>query len=167
MNILTESISKSDMYNEILDNIKEKNVAISFKDIMDTEKAFYVYNLTKNSEKNSLVVCSNVLTANKMIQDLKFFSDIEMIYFPAKQIVYYDVEAQSKEIQNDRMYALSKIDEEGKKIIVTTIDALMLPMTPKKANNDTTILIKKDEDINFTKLAQKLVELRIRKSRKC
>ena len=72
-----------------------------------------------------------------------------------------------KEIQNDRMYALSKIDEEGKKIIVTTIDALMLPMTPKKSNNDTTILIKKDEEINFTKLAQKLVELRIRKSRKC
>lgn len=161
MNILTENISKVDMYNEILENIKEKNVSISFKDIMDIEKAFYVYSLTRNSDKNSLVVCSNILTANKMIQDLKFFSDIEIIYFPAKQIVYYDVEAQSKEIQNDRMYALSKIDEEGKKIIVTTIDALMLPMMPKKSNNDTTILIKKDEEVNFTKLAQRLVELRV------
>ena len=159
MNLLTENISKLDIFNKISDNIKQRNVALSFKDIMDIEKAFYVYSLTKKSSENSLVVCSNVLTANKMIQDLKFFSDIEIMYFPAKPIVYYDFEAQSKEIQNDRMYALSKIDEKGKKIIVTTIDALMLPMMPKKSNSNTTILLKKDEEINFTKLAQELVSL--------
>ncbi len=158
MNVLTDNLFKVSVFNEILDSIKQKNASICFKNVMDIQKALYIYNLTKSSKNCSVVVCSNVLTANKMIQDLKFFSDIDIIYFPAKQIIYYDVEAQSKEIQNARMYALSKLNENNKKIIVTTIDSLMLPMIPQRTNIDETILIKKDEEINFTKLAQKLVE---------
>ena len=47
MNLLTENISKLDIFNKISDNIKQRNVALSFKDIMDIEKAFYVYSLTR------------------------------------------------------------------------------------------------------------------------
>ena len=91
MNVLTDNLFKVSMFNEILDSIKQKNASICFKDVMDIQKALYIYNLTKSSKNCSVVVCSNVLTANKMIQDLKFFSDIDIIYFPAKQIIYYDV----------------------------------------------------------------------------
>ena len=95
-----------------------------------------------------------------MMQDLKFFSDIEIIYYPAKQIVYYDVEAESKEIQNDRMYALSKINEKGQKIIVTTIDALQLPLPEEISDDAQTFEVKLDQEINFTKLAQRLGKMR-------
>ena len=81
-----------------------------------------------------------------------------------KHFVSFLLHGETKPIFANISYLLPNKTLKGKKIIVTTIDALMLPMTPKKANNDTTILIKKDEEINFTKLAQKLVELRIRKS---
>ena len=161
MNMLTNKLKKQTMFNEILDCLKNENAKLSFKDIMDPEKAFLVYSLTKNCNKNSVIVCSNILSANKMIQDLKFFSDIEILYYPAKQIIYYDVEAESKEVGNDRMYVLSKINETGKKIIVTTIDALQLPLPQQTESKNLSIYIKKDEEINFIKLAQKLVEMRI------
>lgn len=162
MNIFTNNIKEQNMFKEILNTINnDQNLKISFKDIMDSEKAYYIYSLTKTGNKNSVVVCSNVLSANKMMQDLKFFSDIEIIYYPAKQIVYYDVEAESKEIQNDRMYALSKINEKSKKIIVTTIDALQLPLPEEISADAQTFEIKLDQEINFTKLAQRLDKMRI------
>lgn len=162
MNILTNNLKEQNMFKEILEIINnDQDLKISFKDIMDSEKAYYIYSLTKNGNKNSVVVCSNILSANKMMQDLKFFSDIEIIYYPAKQIVYYDVEAESKEVQNDRMYALSKINEKGKKIIVTTIDALQLPLPDEISADTQTFEIKIDQDINFTKLAQRVADMRI------
>ena len=162
MNILTNNLIEQNMFKEILEIINnDQDLKISFKDIMDSEKAYYIYSLTKNGNKNSVVVCSNILSANKMMQDLKFFSDIEIIYYPAKQIVYYDVEAESKEVQNDRMYALSKINEKGQKIIVTTIDALQLPLPDEISADTQTFEIKIDQDINFTKLAQRVADMRI------
>lgn len=73
MNLLADNLANLNMFNDILDNIKKKNIAISFKDIMDLEKAYYIYSITANNDKSSLVVCSNILSANKLIQDLKFF----------------------------------------------------------------------------------------------
>lgn len=161
MNLLADNLANLNMFNDILDNIKKKNIAISFKDIMDLEKAYYIYSITANNDKSSLVVCSNILSANKLIQDLKFFSDIEIVYFPAKQIIYYDVEAQSRDIENNRMYAIKKINEKTKKIIVTTIDTLMLPMVQRTANTSESILIKKDEEMSFTKLSYDIAKLRV------
>ena len=90
MNLLTENLKKVDMFNDILESLKSENKAISFKNIMDIQKAYYVYSLTTNNDKSSIIVCSNILTANKMVQDLKFISELEVVYFPAKTVVYYD-----------------------------------------------------------------------------
>lgn len=164
MNLLIDNLYKVNMYKEILDALKEKNKDISFKDIMDSQKALYIYSITKSTNESSLVVCSNILTAKKMIQDLKFFSDLEIVYFPAKPIIYYDIETQSREIENDRMYALKKINEKGTKIVVTTIDTLMLPMFSNITNEKDSIIIRKNEDMDFNKLICNINELRISKS---
>ena len=157
MNLLTENLKKVDMFNDILESLKSENKAISFKNIMDIQKAYYVYSLTANNDKSSIIVCSNILTANKMVQDLKFISELEVVYFPAKTVVYYDVEAQS----NDRMYVMSKINDGTKKIVVTTIDSLMLPMNDNSFKNNESIFIKKDDTIDFSGFVKQLDFLRL------
>lgn len=161
MNLLTENLKKVDMFNDILESLKSENKAISFKNIMDIQKAYYVYSLTTNNDKSSIIVCSNILTANKMVQDLKFISELEVVYFPAKTVVYYDVEAQSRENQNDRMYVMSKINDGTKKIVVTTIDSLMLPMNDNSFKNNESIFIKNDDTIDFSDFVKQLDFLRL------
>jgi len=73
------------------------------------------------SKKSSLIICSNVMQAKKVIQDLKFYSEIEIIYFPVRILNYYETEAESKEIENQRMYAQ---DKPG----VIAIDSLYSPV---------------------------------------
>ena len=161
MNLLTENLKKVDMFNDNLKQIKNEEKSFSFKNITDIQKAYYVYSLTSMDKKSSVVICSNVLTANKMIQDLKFLSEFEIVYFPAKSVVYYDIEAQSRENQNDRMYAMTKIMDNSKKIVVTTIDALMLPMSSNDLKSNENILLRKDDIKNFSELEKELAKLRI------
>ena len=75
--------------------------------------------------------------------------------------MYYDIEAQSRENQNDRMYAMTKIMDNSKKIVVTTIDALMLPMSSNDLKSNENILLRKDDIKNFSELEKELAKLRI------
>ena len=108
---------------------KEKN-NVSIFGLTDSQKAHIIYSLNIYSEKSSCIICSNNMQAKKMMQDLKFFSDKEIVFFPAREIVYYDVEAESKEIENARMYAIEKILSKENIILVTTIDAMLQKCVP-------------------------------------
>src|SRR5574344_2777008 len=99
MNLLTDDLLKVKEFNDIIDTIKRKNENITFKNIIDLQKAYLVYSIAKKANKSCLVVCSNLFNANKMMQDLKFFSDIQLLFFPESPLIYYDVEAQRKAIQ--------------------------------------------------------------------
>lgn len=157
MNLFTQNLDSRKMFSEILDEFNKSNSKVLLNNIIDSEKAMYVYSLTKNSKKSSVIVCSNNVIATKMLQDLKFFSDIEIVYFPTKELVYFDLEAESKEVQNDRMYALSKIKENTQKIVVTTVEAMLLAMP--KENGMSSIVVKKGDSINLTNLVQGLIDL--------
>lgn len=165
MNLLTKDLLKVKMFNEILEYVEKDNNKIAFKDIMDFQKAYLIYSLAYKSTKSTLIVCSNLISANKMIQDLKFFSDIEILFFPARNLMYYDIEAQNKDLQNERMAVLEKVNESSKKIIVTVIDSLILPIGNSKTNSKRNeINIIKGKEINFDKLIQNLIELGYEKS---
>ena len=81
------------------------------------------------------------MQAKKLMQDLKFFSELEIIYFPAKILNYYDTEAESKEIENQRMYAIEKILSKEQNIIVTTVEALLVKMFPYSTYDNINIKI--------------------------
>ncbi len=149
-----------------ISNLLEKNERqkINLIGLSDSAKASMVYALTVRSKKSSLIVCSNIMEAKKIIQDLKFFSELEIIYYPAKILNYYDTEAESKEIQNQRMYAVEKMLSTEKNIIVTTIESLLVKLPPYTTYDGTEITIKKDEDIKLNELTKKLVNLGYEKS---
>ena len=76
MNPLVKALANSSNYMSIIKNIKEnKNNKISISGLTDSSKAWMVYGITENSNKSSIIVCSNIFQANKLLQDLKFFSN--------------------------------------------------------------------------------------------
>ena len=142
---LVEELLKDENYISLRNSLKTSKINnISTIGLTDSAKAMCVYTLSKELDKSSLIVCSNVYQANKIIEDLKFFSsDIEIIFLPSKQIKYYDIEAESKELSNQRMYAIEQIMNKKRNIIVTTIDTLLVNM--QKVDT----LKKKDLQINI------------------
>ncbi len=161
MNPLIIDLPKHTKYKRLLDdisNLKGDN-DISIIGLTNSQKAHMVYSLAVYSKRPSIFVCTNVMQARKTIQDLKFYSDIEIVYFPAREIVYYDISAQSREIENARIYATQKILSKENIIVVTTIDALTQKMMPKETYIGLNIKLNKDSSVNLEELVKKLDRL--------
>ena len=158
MNPLIKTLVNSSNYTSLIREItkKDKN-RLSVSGLTDSSKAWMVYGITQNTDKSSIVICNNVFQANKIIQDLKFLaSDIEIIYLPARQLQYYDIDAESKDIANQRMYAIERILGKKRNIVVTTIDSLLVKMFPNARYKGEDFCIKVGDNISINEVVEKL-----------
>ena len=71
-----------------------------------------------------LVVCSDDARAKELWEEYAFFCD-NGVYFPAKDLLFYQSDIHGNALEKDRILALTKIVTEDKCTIFTTIDALM------------------------------------------
>lgn len=127
--------------------------------LSDSQKAHVLSYIQVTNEKSLVIVCSSKVNATKLIQDLNFFDKTEVIYFPAREIVYYEMVAKTREIENTRLLAIEKILKKGKKIIVTTIDAILQKMPPTSSYGICEITLEKGNQISLTTLSSKLLDL--------
>ena len=160
LNSIINHILENKKIEAVCDKLNEgKNKNIILSGLSDSFKAHIAYALTCSSDKSSMIVCSNIVAANKMIQDLKLVSDIEIIYLPARKLEYYDIDTQSTEIETARMYAIKKILSGKKNIIVTTTDLLTEKMYPISTYSKIDVVLKQGEIIDLSKTIDSLVNL--------
>lgn len=159
MNQLVVNLPKHSKYLSLLNDVKSDKIDLSVFGLTDSQKAHMIYSLNVYSNKPSCIVCSNNMQAKKMMQDLKFYSEIEIVYFPAREIVYYDIEAESKEIENARMYAIERILSGKNIIIVTTIDSILQKMLPIDTYKNLNLEFNLDTKVDINELLSKLTHL--------
>lgn len=159
MNGLVEKLPKHSKYLSLLNDIKKDKIDLSVFGLTDSQKAHMVYSLNVYSSKSSCIVCSNNMQAKKMMQDLKFYSELEIVFFPAREMVYYDIEAESKETENARMYAIEKILSGANIIIVTTIDAMLQKMRTIDSYRNLNLKFETGAKIDTNEITNKLVSL--------
>ena len=154
MNGINNYIKENKEYKKIEEQINVEGNKISLVGITDSQKAQFICSFF-NKQAN-VVVCNNLITAKKMLQDIKFFTNVEVMYFPARKYTYFNLEAESLEIRNQRMYVINKILDGTKCIVVTTIEALAQGMLPKEIYNNIDIKIEETEELNIEELVKSL-----------
>lgn len=160
MNVLVEEPIKFSKFNKLVKDIESNNnEKISILGLTDSQKAHMVYSLYNYSKKNPVIVCPNVTTAKKMIQDLKFYSETEIVYLPPREVIYYDSDIESREIENARVYAINKLIEKTPCIIVTVMEALMQKMLPKSTYANKNVCFKVQNEIDMDNIVSTLVSL--------
>ena len=160
MNVLVEEPIKFSKFNKLVKDIESNNnEKISILGLTDSQKAHMIYSLYNYSKKNPVIVCPNVTTAKKMIQDLKFYSETEIVYLPAREVIYYDSDIESREIENARVYAINKLIEKEPCIIVTVMEALMQKMLPKSTYENKNVCFKVQNEIDMDNIVSTLVSL--------
>ena len=76
MNPLIKTLANSSNYTTLVKQIvKKSDEKLSIVGLTDSSKAWMLYGITQNTNKSSIIVCSNVFQANKIIQDLKFYAN--------------------------------------------------------------------------------------------
>ena len=131
MNSLISILEKYDKFNSYIKDIKQGVTPIMLSGLTDSGKVHLSFATQMYSEKPVCLITYNELQAKKLIKDLKYYTD-KVYYFPKREIVTYDYLAESKDLLNERIEALSNIVTGNAKIIVTTIEAIMQKTVAKE-----------------------------------
>ena len=162
MNNLDLELPKHSKYKKLVENIMQnKEDDLSIIGLTLSQKAHMIYSLSYYTKKSAGIFCSNNMQAKKIVNDLKFYADesIEIIYMPAKEIIYYDIEVKSKDLENQRILALKKILSKKHCIIVSDIETLSQDMFDKKIYDNLGINIKIGDTIDTIKTSETLIKL--------
>ena len=98
---------------------------------MDAQKAHLIYGLGERSDSR-VIVTFQEQKAKEIYEDYRFF-DEEVLYFPAKDVLFYQSDLRTNTLTRERLAvlkALLEAQEKGRPVtVVTTFDALMNRMS--------------------------------------
>ncbi len=78
-----------------------------------------------------IILTHSDMEAKNIYEDLSFYTN-DIYYFPAKEVVFYNIDAISGDLRWARLKVIKEILDNKNKIIVTSIDTLTSVYTPKE-----------------------------------
>jgi len=131
-------------------------------------ESYIVYKQLCQTDRNIVVILKDEDSCEKFLKQIKFFindSGIEIIKFPAWDSKPYDRLSPSIMVQTLRLSALYKLACSNKrKVIVTTIPALLLRVVDSNLIKNSTIRLSVGDSTDFSDLINKLSELGYQRS---
>lgn len=155
--IFLETYKDNQIFNHLRSLLsKRKNLLLT--GLNDPSQSNLIFETFNAIDRNLIVIVKDSKKAIALEDDLRFFTE-DVIYFPGKEIVFFDSYAHSNDLRNRRIKALSDIKDNKKRIIVTTIESFLVKMIHKDLWYDAYESIDLSSVINLESFTNKLVEL--------
>ncbi len=90
---------------------------------IDSQKPHLMYGIGSDFQ-NKIIVTFHEQRAREIYEEYLFF-DKSAVYYPAKDILFYQSDLRGNVLTRERISALRQIAEQNKVTLVTTYDALM------------------------------------------
>ncbi len=133
------------------------NTPISVCGIAESALAHFIYSSVGN--KPALVVMYNDDEAKNLFNDLKFFCE-RVLFFPAREYIYYNIEALGHFGEQHRINVLNKIiTQKNPYIVVTSLEALLGYTIPPQILIKNTIELKQGDIFDTDDLSKTLVNM--------
>ena len=127
MNQILRDIESTSIFKKL---IKNDTYPVDISGLVFVAKNALIAGLNNEKKKPVMVVTYNEIQAQNMIKNLSYFID-DVVLFPKKEIAIYDFDAQSNEIEYQRIDVLKKLKNNKVNVVVTTIEAVMQNMIKK------------------------------------
>lgn len=150
------NMKKFDAY---INDVKKDNFPITISGLGASQKVHLMYATHFYAEKPMLIVTYNDIQLRKIIDDMKFFNDDEVLVFPKKEVVYYDIDTMNKDATMDRISVYTKLYNSEAKVILTTIEALMQKTISKDKLFSKVIQLEVGKSFELETLKEELVYL--------
>ena len=154
---LIEPLITSDKFSSIKSDIEEKDNLVEISGLSESSKAYFVNSVYESFDKPVVIITHNDMEAKNLYEDLNLYTS-NVSYFPAKEVVFYNVDAISGDLRWARLRVIKEILERKKGIIVTSIDAFASAYTPKKLFKDHKLSLKVGKEVSFEEISKVLIE---------
>ena len=152
---LRQELYKDKTFKELRNGIKDRKYPVGVYGVSESAKAFLISALFGKEKDSLFVFASKDMDAKNLYEDLLLYES-EVYYFPAKEAVFYNIDAISGDLRWERLKVMKELMNGKKKIIVTTIEALAATYAPFDYFREYFFTIEKDMEIDLKDLAQKL-----------
>lgn len=147
-------------YQEYL-NVKQaltnKQTPVSVSGCIDSQKCHLMYGLGQ-AYQNKVIVTYSEIRARELVEEYRFYEK-DVCYFPAKDLLFYDVDIHGNMIAQERLGILRKRMEEVPVTIVVTVDGLMDKLVSLEVLKSNRIHLAAGEQISIQDITTRLVEL--------
>lgn len=157
MRLLDEPLERLEWFGEAIDKLNKKEACMRVCGAIDSQKLHLISALSRE-QKASVIVTYSERRARELVKEYSFF-DKNALYYPAKDLIFYQADINGKQLSTERIKALKEIVHGKKVTIVTTLDAFMTPMPPLSVLKDSIFTIEKDGIVDERAVAIKLVRM--------
>ncbi|MGL4109631.1 transcription-repair coupling factor [Clostridium sp. LP20] len=154
---LMEPLMNSKEFSDIKKYIENNKHPIEVEGLSESGKAYFVSGIYEALERPVVIVTHSDMEAKNLYEDLNLYMN-NVYYFPAKDVVFYNIDAISGDLRWARLKVIKEILTKKKNIIVTSIDAFAAKYTPRNLFLSHKIKIKVEEEVDFKEITNLLVE---------
>lgn len=157
MNFLINSVKNLESFKELDNSIKiSKNTAVFGSE--EAVLSLFAPTFCAGGKKVCLI-SQDRARARKAYEDIESISDENCVYYPEKDVFFYDRDSKSKENAKKRLEAMAEIASGRANIVVTTLNALTAKISRPEIFASYKILIEVGQVVNLDDLPNKLVEM--------
>ena len=157
MNLFTDPLLKLKEYNELLSAAGENIGPVSVLGPSDSQKVHLVYCMLTHMQAKGLYVTYNEMQARRVFEDFQLFLGDDVVYFPPKETMLYNVEARSNDLIYQRVRALYRCVQGDYRVLVLPVEALIQMVSPRDLFQKGVIKIELGGQINLEELISGLV----------
>lgn len=122
---LIDPLKNLDSYSKLLKDIEDKITPISTYGIIDENLGHFSYALKEHTKKQILLITYDEVRSRHIYEDIKNLGFSNVVQFPKRELLFYDVDAHSSERSIQRLNVLSSLKNGEDLLIVTSISALL------------------------------------------
>ena len=157
MNFLINSVKNLEAFKELDNSIKiSKNTAVFGSE--EAVLSLFAPTFCAGGKKVCLI-SQDRARARKAYEDIESISDENCVYYPEKDVFFYDRDSKSKENTKKRLEAMAEIASGRANIVVTTLNALTAKISRPEIFASYKIPIEVGQVVNLDDLPNKLVEM--------
>lgn len=135
----------------------EEGTVLSATGCMDAQKPHMMYGWN-NGRGMRVIVTFNEQKARELLDAYRYF-DRKAVYFPAKDILFYQSDIRGNALTQERMQAFRTLFEEKDAAIITTFDALLDRLVRPEVLRGFLLRLKNEDTVDLEVLRRRLVGL--------
>ncbi len=139
------------------DNLRKEKKIYELSGCMDAQKAHVIYGLGYDLPYK-VIITFDELRAKQLYDEYRFFEP-DTVYYPAKDLLFYQSDIRGNTLTKERMKALQAIMEQKHVTMITTFDALMNRMPDRQRMQQGILYLSQEDTIDLEELRQQMISL--------
>ena len=138
---------------------KEDTGSVELVGLNQSQKCHMLASVLYPLERSCLYITSGDAEARRIQEDLLFFYPEKVMLFPEREVLLYNVAAQSTEITEQRLQVIEALLLKQNVIVVASIQAVLALQCPPQVFKDNIFTLKVGDIAPLEQLSEKLVRM--------